>query len=367
MSVVFLLNKWLPECLYVTNSSESHIVTQALFALKGETGLDFSLSGQLPPGSEADYLIQTSSQSLAVEVKRNIRPAHLGAIIRRIKTLEPRGLLVADYLNPNIAKTLKENDVQYMDACGNSYLNLPPIYVHISGQKPVLDAKQETNKTFDLSGLKVIYGFLCNRQLVNASYREIAEQTGIALGAVGKVLKSFVGAGFLIDQGKGGKRQLINRRKLLDRWVEAYPEKLKPKLFIGEFISDNSNWWKNIEIEKYDAYWGGEVAAAKYTDYLKPQVTTLYVPEKSGSKLFAAARLRKANNTTDHIDGVVQVYRPFWPEKHSQSHEYPNYLRADTVHPILIYADLIASADSRNLETAKKLYDSTIAEYIAED
>ena len=367
MNMLFLVNKQPLELPKVLNPSESNILTQALFALKGETGLDFALSEQLPSESEADCLILALSQTIAVEVKRNIRPAHLGAIIQRIKTLQPIGLLVADYVNPNIAKTLKDNNVQYMDACGNSYLNLPPIYVHISGKKPAPHTKQETNKTFDLSGLKVIYGFLCNRQLVNASYREIAEQTGVALGAVGKVLKSFVDAGFLIDQGKGGKRQLINRRKLLDRWVEAYPEKLKPKLFVGEFISDNINWWKNIEIEKYDAYWSGEVAAAKYTEYLKPQVTTFYVSEKSGSKLFAAARLRKANNATENRDGLVKVYRPFWPETYTQNHEHTNHLRTDTVHPILIYADLIASADSRNLETAKRLYDSTIAEYINED
>ncbi len=349
------------------NSSESHIVTQALFALKGETGLDFALSKQLLTDSEADYLIKTRSHTLAVEVKRNIRPAHLGAIIQHLKKLQPIGVLVADYLNPNIAKTLKDNDVQYMDACGNSYLNLPPIYIHISGQKPALEMKQEANKTFDLSGLKVIYGFLCTRDLVDASYREIAEQTGIALGAVGKVLKGLVDAGFLIEQGKNGNRQLINRRKLLDRWVEAYPEKLKPKLFSGEFISDNANWWKSLDIEKYDAYWSGEVAAAKYTNYLKPQVSTLYVSEKSSSKLFAAARLRKANNAGENIDGLIKVYRPFWPEADNKNQQHPNHLRKDSVHPILIYADLIASADSRNLEAARILYDSTIAEYIGED
>lgn len=351
----------------MNGSSESDILSQALLALKSETGLDFSLSGQLPPNSETDYLIQTPSQSLAVDVKRNIRPAHLGAIIRRIKMLEPTGLLIADYLNPNIAKTLKENDVQYMDACGNSYLNLPPIYIHISGQKPVLETKQTKNKVFDASGLKLIYGFLCDEALVNASYREISEKTGVALGAIGKLLTDLQEAGYLLNRNDLKWHGLINRRKLLDRWVEAYPEKLKPKLFIGEFISDNANWWKNIEIEKYDAYWSGEVAATKYTKYLKPQVTTLYVSEKSGSKFFAAARLRKTNNATENIDGLVKVYNPFWPERHSQNHEHPNYLRTNTVHPILIYADLIASADSRNLETARMLYDSTIAEYIGED
>ncbi len=362
-----LLNKWSSEYLSVLNSSESQIVTQALSTLKGETGLDFALSKQLPTGSEADCLIKTPSQTLAVEVKRNIRPAHLGAIIQHIKKLQPIGVLVADYLNPNIAKTLKDNDVQYMDACGNSYLNLPPIYVNISGQKPVMETKQTKNRAFDTSGLKLIYGFLCDETLVNASYREVSEKTGVALGAIGKLLTDLKEAGYLINRNDLKWHGLINRRKLLDRWVEAYPEKLKPKLFVGEFISDNANWWKNIEIERYDAYWSGEVAAAKYTDYLNPQVITVYASEKSGSKLFAAARLRKANHPIENKSNLIKVFRPFWPENDHHNNEYPNYLRKDTVNPILIYADLIASADSRNLETARMLYDSAIAEYIGED
>lgn len=346
------------------NPSESNILTQALLALKRETGLDFALSEPLPSDGEAGYLILTPSQTIAVEVKRNIRPAHLGAIIQHIKKLQPTGLLVADYLNPNIAKTLKDNDVQYMDACGNSYLNLPPIYVNISGQKPVMKTKQETNKAFDISGLKVIYGFLCERRLVGASYREIAEQTGIALGAVGKVLKGLADSGYLIDQGKSGKRQLINCRRLLDRWVEAYPEKLKPKLRVGEFISEDTNWWKTFDISKVGAYWGGEVGAEKYTSYLKPQMTTVYLPEASGNKLLATAKLRKAVEWTGDGPGIVRIYRPFWTDKLQNT---LLLLRSDTVHPILIYADLIATADSRNLETARKLYASTIAEYIGED
>ena len=346
------------------NSSESYILTQALLALKGETGLDFTLGEQSSTDNEPDFVIRTPTHTVMVEVKRNIRPAHLGAIIQHIKKLQPIGLLVADYVNPNIAKMLKDNGVQYIDACGNSYLNLPPMYVNITGQKPVLETKKETNKAFDISGLKLIYGFLCNRSLVGASYREIAEQTGIALGTVGTLLKGLADAGYLIEQGKAGKRQLINRRKLLDRWVEAYPEKLKPKLRVGEFISDDAIWWKTFDITKFGAYWGGEVGAEKYTSYLKPQIATVYLPEASGNKLLSAAKLKKAIEWTGDRPGIVRIYRPFWTDKLQGAFAPP---MKDTVHPILIYADLIASADSRNLETARMLYDSTIAEYIGED
>jgi hypothetical protein len=42
--------------------------------------------------------------------------------------------------------------------------------------------------------------------------------------------------------------------------------------------------------------------------------------------------------------------------------EYP-----DLVPPLLIYADLLATADDRNIETARKLYDERLAELIETD
>jgi hypothetical protein len=89
------------------------------------------------------------------------------------------------------------------------------------------------------------------------------------------------------------------------------------------------------------------------------------LPEHTSNKLLATARLRKAHTSSELNDGLIKIYRPFWKESDTENEGRP-YLR-NTVHPILIYADLIASADSRNLETARMLYDSTIAEYIGED
>jgi hypothetical protein len=39
----------------------------------------------------------------------------------------------------------------------------------------------------------------------------------------------------------------------------------------------------------------------------------------------------------------------------------------DLVHPILIYADLLATGNERNIETAKIIYDKHILELIRED
>lgn len=350
----------------VLNPVESDILNQALLSLKEEAGLDLVSDAdseiKQPKGNEADFIIETPERTLVVEVKRNLRPAHLGAIIQQIKALKPIGLLVADYINPKIAKTLKDEGIQYLDACGNSYLNLPPLFIHISGQKPETDFKRETNIAFEMTGLKLIFGLLCNTDLINASYREISQQTGVALGAIGPIFTGLQEAGYLINPGKADKRKLIKRRKLMERWVEAYPEKLRPKLLVGVFTSADNSWWNTLDLTRYGAYWGGEVGAAKYTGYLKPQQATVYLPEAAGNKLFATAKLRKASTANE--TGIIHIYRPFWPDVLS-AHS-PN-LRPDTVHPILIYADLIATQDSRNLETAKILYDEAIVGFIGED
>ena len=110
---------------------------------------------------------------------------------------------------------------------------------------------------------------------------------------------------------------------------------------------------------------GGEVAAAKCVGYLKPEVVTIYLPEHAGKQLLGKARLRKAVKWTGDGPGIVRIYRPFWPGV--KENKYQIAQGEHIVHPILIYADLVATGDSRNLETARMIYDKYIAEHIRED
>ena len=103
----------------------------------------------------------------------------------------------------------------------------------------------------------------------------------------------------------------------------------------------------------YRAQWGGEVAAAKMTDYLRPEKLTIYLPKKGGEELFRDARFRK-----DEF-GEIVVYRAFWGDG-------MNYLnnQNDLVDPLIVYADLLATANARNMETAKIIYGEEIARFI---
>ena len=77
---------------------------------------------------------------------------------------------------------------------------------------------------------------LCSRcyvtELENKSYREMAKEAGISLGAVNWIMNDLKSLGHLLDLGARGRR-LVRKKELLKRWTSAYPEQLRPKLILG--------------------------------------------------------------------------------------------------------------------------------------
>jgi hypothetical protein len=135
--------------------------------------------------------------------------------------------------------------------------------------------------------------------------------------------------------------------------VVAYPERLRPKLILGRFRGEY-NWWLHVKLDPLAAQWGGEVAAAKLTQYLKPEITTIYTDLQQLDQLLLVNRLKR------DATGDVEILERFWkPGEKLEDNEL--------VHPILIYADLLATGNERNIEAAKIIYDRNIIRLIRED
>jgi len=353
--------------------TELEILDRAIKAVERETGLRLRTEQwEARLGNrqvDAIVRLEPGNRTLVAEIKKWAQQANFGALISQVKQFpEDEGLLVADYVNPNMADKLRQQGVQFIDAVGNAFINQPPVYVYVTGnrqkERGLMLTKDGAKRAFEPKGLMVIYAFLRYPELVNAPYREIAERAGVAVGTVGWVLNGLKAAQFIRDKGGKKARRLVNYRKLLERWVEAWPEKLKPKQLVGEFIAEDPYWWEEVDIREYDGYWGGEIAAAKYTNYLKPEVATVYLPEHARTRLLRDARLRKATEWTEYKTGAVLIYRPFWPV---HPDELDDELREGLVHPILAYADLVATGETRNLEVARRIYDEHIAQLVRED
>ena len=295
-------------------------------------------------------------ETLVIEVKARLTNPMLGAVAHQLQQLKQNhehGLLVTDYVNPVMAERLKELGVFFIDTVGNAYLNLPHFLVYIRGNKPTKQA-HTTNKTraFQPTGLKVLFAFICNPDLVNAPYRDIANAATVALGTVGWVINDLKELGYVTEFGKG-RRVLGGREKLVDRWATAYPEQLRPKLTIGRYTVRDKTWWKNIDLYDFPAYWGGEVAAAKLTQYLKPEQITIYVREQ-------AARLQLEFGMKKDPNGEVELLEAFWNDECG--------INDKGITPmLLIYADLLMIGDQRSIDTATIIYDQYLAQFIAED
>jgi hypothetical protein len=223
-------------------------------------------------------------------------------------------------------------------------------------------AKKRPTRAFAPTGLQVVYTLLCNPVLEEAPFRKIAETAEVALGTVGWVMRDLKEMGYVIDMGKRGRR-LVRKKELLERWVTEYPQHLRRKNFIGHYRVADPDWWEDANLLKFGAFWGGEIAAHKLTKYLKPQDITIYAI-KPVNKLILNNKMRKDPK------GNIELLEVFWKTMRQQdmfreTEPYPGY--PDLVHPILIYADLMATGDPRNIETAEIIYERELDGFIRKD
>lgn len=307
---------------------------------------------------QPDLLLRIVTQNKELhyyaEIKATVTQANKLILLMHKERLPHPLLVIAKYINPQMAEQLVHGGLEFIDTAGNVFINQPPLYIFIKGNRPPETPGQTALKrAFKPTGLKMIYAFLCNPGLENKTFREIAATAAVALGTVNWIMKELKELGFLLDMGKQGYK-LIQKDILLQRWVTAYPEQLRPKQLLGCYRGENSTWWQQKKLDPLKAQWGGEVAAAKLTQYLVPQIVTIYTTARQLNQLLLEFRLRK------DAAGDVEILKRFWENDKIWQYE-------DLVHPILAYADLLATGNQRNIETAKMIYEQHIIRLIRED
>ncbi len=332
-------------------NKEKEIVVKATRELEKATGLKTTLHFYDKPGGP-DTIIGIENEDYKIEfdaeLKVFLNRTRLGLVVNQLKGFKGRPLLVTEYVNPKLMETIEEYGINFIDATGNAYIKVPPLYIKIKGNKKA--TKKNPKGTFNTAELQVIYTLLCNPGIENRTIRVVEEYTGVATGTVYNTFQKLVDLGFM-RAANYQRYKVLRKEELLDRWVTLYPEKLKPKYLIGRYIIEE-NQINNIQLENYKALLGGEEAAAMLTNYLQPFIYTIYIGEKDG-EFILRNRLRKDPK------GNLILMKKFW--------NIEDRLFRNIVNPILIYADLLATGDPRNIETAKIIYEKEIVRYITEN
>jgi hypothetical protein len=261
----------------------------------------------------------------------------------------PKLMLAAPYITPRIAEKCRELNLPFVDVAGNAYLREPGLNIYVIGQKKPEDLNQaQPGRINTIAGLKLTFAILCHPKLLNGTYRELAQAAGIALGAVGPVIKELEAKRYIAAFAVRNYR-VINPEKLVQEWTTFYPTTLRPKLNARRFRVEEAEELFDRDLQSFDAYWGGEMAANRLTHYLTPAMFTIYV-RHTPTRLAADLRLRL------DVNGNVELLNAFWPRW--------RWEEKTTVPPLLAYADLMATTDGRNLEAARVIYEQHIIPHL---
>jgi len=334
------------------------MIRTALHKFGKQTGFIGYLSGRDPmlalgpEGTRPETWIEiqggTTPRTFSVQARKTInRTWALEDVKLQLEATKAPGLLVTRYLTPELARHCRNLGLPFIDTAGNAYLNEPGLYIQITGERPEPDPWEEDAKVkgFTPTGLKILYAFTCQPDLLNAPLREIAKAACVGLGTVAAILADLRKQGFVVTD-ETGKRRLFNMQHLRQTWLETYPLRLRGKLQGKRYTSPDPEWWQDARPRDQGAYWGGEVAAAKLTGHLRPQTCTLYAHEDPRA-LMLQYRLRPDPR------GTVEILRTFWNPALPQGP--PPF--EDVVHPLLVEADLKAIDDPRTHETARLIHD----------
>ena len=341
-----------------TRKRELRLLDDALDALARTTGLRGTITAREPrltnggqPDAQIEIRIDGKRVPLFAEVKAVDRVVALATVKNQLGKHAKRGVLITPYLTAELADHCKNLDLQFIDTVGNAYLRAPGLYVFVKGERPPTREKaMGARGGGTATALRVVFALLCKPELLNAPYRDIVEAAGVALGAVGWVFFDLHRRGYIAGGLRKRNRQLLEPDRLLDEWVTNFPLKLRPKLTPRRFQAADPGWWEKAQVG-HGAYWGGEVAAAKMTGHLKPATYTVYLRPDADQATIPT--LIKEHRLRADAKGNVEFLDAFWNFQMKAED-------LDTVPPVLVYADLMATLDARNLNVAKQIRDEYI-------
>ncbi|WP_283147816.1 type IV toxin-antitoxin system AbiEi family antitoxin [Silvimonas soli] len=303
-------------------------------------------------GEEVTYLI---------EVIPTLHKAKLNLLLDRFRFVPlnfgRRPMIVTGRMSNEHAEWCRENEIAFIDAAGNMFISTDHFETFICGLK--LAAGLQNLISPSASGgttafLKATFPLLCDRELINAPYREIARLTGISVGTVKNVFDVLKSRNMIGERYNG--RVWIEPARLFEEWVVGYAAKLRPKMKPKRYTTDSDALWRVEPNLPEGMMWGGEAAAERIAPVLLAGIGALcFDPDYAKDSM---RRFMHEHRFRSDPDGNVEVLESFWPH---QEHFTSSFSRQQGTTPhVVTYAELMASSSSRNREAAQYILENYI-------
>lgn len=287
-----------------------------------------------------------------VEAKARIAAAALAPVVHRLKNLQLGKrpvLLLTEYVTPQMADELRAHAIQFVDTVGNAFLEQRGLFVWVAGRRrpPKIAAAR---RDLHAAGLRLLFVLLRGRH-GGATQRVLADEAGIALGGVGRILHELERRNWIRKQADD-TYALQDPAAMLRRWDEGFADTLRPKLQLHVCRARPGVELLDLPARIVDAQLtgrvlaGGELGAAILTQHLKPAAATLHLVDIDEKEV-----MRRLELVPDRR-GDIALLRNVGREENVAARETARVTVAD---PLLLHAELLVRHDDRLREIAELL------------
>lgn len=254
-------------------------------------------------------------------------------------------LVVGPRIHASSADTMRTRGIWYVDEAGNAYLHGHELLIDVRGRRepksmgPRQHRKSGPANPFTPKRAQVVSVLLSKPALADAPLREIAETSGVSLGMAKDTMDALELIGYV--EQLGSRRRLIRRGALLDLWASAYPAGLGRANRLAVVRGDVNRWSApgglNVAISGEQAVPGS---------IRNPESLVLYIDSHGEKQPLRDLMLTSRWHSDPH--GNIIIRELFWRNLDSLS-------KIGTAPPALVYADLLASNESRQIEIAGEM------------
>jgi hypothetical protein len=291
-----------------------------------------------------------STHHFDLEIKRApVTSAAIDAVIGRYERGQPEKppralMLFAPHIGRPLAEYLVGKNVNFVDEAGNCHVRLGTSFMAlVEGRRAV--PRAALGRGLGLSGHLALFAILAKPEVLDSSIRTLADRAGVSKTAVEHLLARLTEEGAIV-RGRN-RRHLQNHKLLLDRWLNGYATLVRPRLLVGQYRTpdaDPSSLEARLEQvlpEDTSWGWGGGAAANRLTEFYRGGRTVLHLAEPSQEII---RRLKALPSK----EGDLVVLRT------------PGHIAFDgaaprTVHPLLVYTELLTEGTERAREAAEML------------
>jgi hypothetical protein len=252
-------------------------------------------------------------------------------------------VIIAERIGAEVGRVIRNAGASYIDARGNLDLILGPGYVaRVEGRSA--DVSQARGRSLGLAGYRVLFTVLAQPTIIWPSIRALADAAGVSRQPAHDALQRLTEDACVARTSVGYHLLPERYDRVLDSWLGGYAGVVRPKILLATLRRPGTAP-SEIEgaLEGWDREWrfGGTAACFRLTGHYRGPTTTVHL------RAPVAGLARELGARPDSAGNLVVLGIP--------SEAAMDAPRPDVVHPLLIYSELMASADERARESARDL------------